>query len=198
MAEVNFSKLTSAHFHAWNSGLKTGMYYLRTRAKADAIPFTIDHIALKEAETARDAISSGLVADNGEKGTEFPAPENDETDDAESVGPLSSGSSVDGDMFSSELTLSGAPLRSVTAAAQINFDSVEAPETPVPVRVASRIAGGSPDDENAVAPLEKKELNAEEAKKAANEAKKAAIREQMRNGSYIPEGDTCFNVRDLN
>jgi ribonucleotide reductase alpha subunit len=30
------------HFHAWKLGLKTGMYYLRTKAAADAIKFTID------------------------------------------------------------------------------------------------------------------------------------------------------------
>ena len=30
------------HFYAWKKGLKTGMYYLRTRPKADAIAFTVD------------------------------------------------------------------------------------------------------------------------------------------------------------
>ena len=42
MENVNNSKLTSMHFHAWKLGLKTGMYYLRTKAAADAIKFTID------------------------------------------------------------------------------------------------------------------------------------------------------------
>jgi len=42
IAEPNTSKLTSMHFHAWKKGLKTGMYYLRTRPKADAIKFTVD------------------------------------------------------------------------------------------------------------------------------------------------------------
>lgn len=41
MSDVNFAKLTSMHFHAWKSGLKTGMYYLRTRAAANAVKFTI-------------------------------------------------------------------------------------------------------------------------------------------------------------
>ena len=45
----NFGKLTSLHFYAWKKGLKTGMYYLRTRAAADAIKFTVDQAALKEA-----------------------------------------------------------------------------------------------------------------------------------------------------
>ena len=42
MAEPNLAKLTSMHFHAWKSGLKTGMYYLRTKAAVDAIKFTVD------------------------------------------------------------------------------------------------------------------------------------------------------------
>lgn len=37
----NFGKLTSMHFYAWKLGLKTGMYYLRTKAAADAIKFTV-------------------------------------------------------------------------------------------------------------------------------------------------------------
>ncbi len=40
--DPNFGKLTSLHFHAWKRGLKTGMYYLRTKAAADAIKFTVD------------------------------------------------------------------------------------------------------------------------------------------------------------
>lgn len=37
----NYAKLTSMHFHAWRSGLKTGMYYLRSKAAADPIKFTL-------------------------------------------------------------------------------------------------------------------------------------------------------------
>jgi len=44
----NFGKLTSMHFYAWEKGLKTGMYYLRTQAAADAIKFTVDQAALLE------------------------------------------------------------------------------------------------------------------------------------------------------
>jgi ribonucleoside-diphosphate reductase alpha chain len=40
--EPNFAKLTSMHFHSWKKGLKTGMYYLRTKAAADAIKFTVE------------------------------------------------------------------------------------------------------------------------------------------------------------
>lgn len=42
IAEPSSKKLTSMHFHAWKNGLKTGMYYLRTRPKADAIQFTVN------------------------------------------------------------------------------------------------------------------------------------------------------------
>ncbi|MGB2227969.1 MAG: ribonucleoside-diphosphate reductase subunit alpha [Flavobacteriales bacterium] len=42
MENVNNSKLTSMHFYAWKKGLKTGMYYLRTKAATDAIKFTVD------------------------------------------------------------------------------------------------------------------------------------------------------------
>ncbi|MFT5917393.1 MAG: ribonucleoside-diphosphate reductase alpha chain, partial [Bacteroidia bacterium] len=38
----NFGKLTSMHFYAWKAGLKTGMYYLRTKAASEAIKFTVD------------------------------------------------------------------------------------------------------------------------------------------------------------
>lgn len=48
--EPNFGKITSMHFHAWKSGLKTGMYYLRTKAAADAIKFTVNKEALKQPE----------------------------------------------------------------------------------------------------------------------------------------------------
>ena len=42
MENVTNSKLTSMHFYAWKKGLKTGMYYLRTKAATDAIKFTVD------------------------------------------------------------------------------------------------------------------------------------------------------------
>lgn len=42
MAEASFGKLSSMHFYAWKKGLKTGMYYLRTKPRAHAIQFTVD------------------------------------------------------------------------------------------------------------------------------------------------------------
>lgn len=46
----NFAKLTSMHFYAWKKGLKTGMYYLRTKAASDAIKFTVEHQAEQQLE----------------------------------------------------------------------------------------------------------------------------------------------------
>lgn len=43
MEGATFSKLTSMHFYAWQSGLKTGMYYLRTKSAVDAIKFTLNN-----------------------------------------------------------------------------------------------------------------------------------------------------------
>lgn len=48
LQDPNFAKLTSMHFYAWKKGLKTGMYYLRTKSAADAIKFTIDKQAMAE------------------------------------------------------------------------------------------------------------------------------------------------------
>jgi ribonucleoside-diphosphate reductase alpha chain len=48
MENANYSKLTSMHFYAWKSGLKTGMYYLRTKSAVDAIKFTLKTEVKKE------------------------------------------------------------------------------------------------------------------------------------------------------
>ncbi len=52
MEDANYSKLTSMHFYAWKSGLKTGMYYLRTKSAVDAIKFTLDNTKKKEVPTS--------------------------------------------------------------------------------------------------------------------------------------------------
>ena len=48
MENANFGKLTSMHFYGWEKGLKTGMYYLRTKAATDAIKFTIEKTVVEE------------------------------------------------------------------------------------------------------------------------------------------------------
>lgn len=59
MEGANAAKLTSLHFAAWKAGLKTGMYYLRTKAAADAIKFTVDQKAEPEQSTA-EALACSL------------------------------------------------------------------------------------------------------------------------------------------
>ncbi len=58
--DANFAKLTSMHFYAWKKGLKTGMYYLRTKSAADAVKFTIDQSYLKQAQESA-AVSNGTL-----------------------------------------------------------------------------------------------------------------------------------------
>jgi ribonucleoside-diphosphate reductase alpha chain len=67
MENANYSKLTSMHFYAWKSGLKTGMYYLRTKAAVDAIKFTLDNSKKKEIpveETVTTEVITESVAES--------------------------------------------------------------------------------------------------------------------------------------
>merc|ERR1712037_613684 len=52
MVDATTAKLSSMHFHGWQLGLKTGMYYLRTKAAADAIKFTVEVGQMRRASTA--------------------------------------------------------------------------------------------------------------------------------------------------
>merc|ERR1712117_473114 len=51
MVDATTAKLSSMHFHGWQLGLKTGMYYLRTKAAADAIKFTVEVDKVRKAST---------------------------------------------------------------------------------------------------------------------------------------------------
>mgnify|MGYP000462540811 CR=1 FL=1 len=60
--DANAAKLTSAHFHSWRKGLKTGMYYLRTESAVDAIAgLGVDSAALKQSTLSTEQIQSDLV-----------------------------------------------------------------------------------------------------------------------------------------
>ena len=74
MRDANPNKLTSLHFYAWRKGLKTGMYYLRTRPAVDAIAFAVDKAQLKkstplalptEAASSTDQQLSSSMSSNG-------------------------------------------------------------------------------------------------------------------------------------
>ena len=62
MENANYAKLTSMHFYAWKSGLKTGMYYLRTKSAVDAIKFTLKTEVKKEKKAPVTAVSAPAVA----------------------------------------------------------------------------------------------------------------------------------------
>lgn len=55
MEDTNFGKLSSLHFTAWKLGLKTGMYYLRTRSAVDAIKFTIKQPMIEKSSNEQQA-----------------------------------------------------------------------------------------------------------------------------------------------
>ncbi len=67
--DANFAKLTSMHFYAWKKGLKTGMYYLRTKSAADAIKFTVDQSYVKAAQ--ENAIVNNGILNTIEKDEAF-------------------------------------------------------------------------------------------------------------------------------
>lgn len=64
MTDATTAKLSSMHFHGWQLGLKTGMYYLRTKAATDAIKFTVDVEKVRSASTVdQKAAVSGSQAE---------------------------------------------------------------------------------------------------------------------------------------
>jgi len=87
MENATFSKLTSMHFYAWKSGLKTGMYYLRTKSAVDAIKFTLNNE--KKAEPVA-AVANASGESEAMSVTEFQAmierSRNAEPDDCEMCG----------------------------------------------------------------------------------------------------------------
>ncbi len=67
MENPSFSKITSMHFYAWKNGLKTGQYYLRTKAAADAIKFTVNVESLLKAVDEKDAEKMMKYISTGEE-----------------------------------------------------------------------------------------------------------------------------------
>lgn len=64
VAEPNYGKLTSIHFYAWKMGLKTGMYYLRTKPAANAIQFTVDKtkVQAKNGKLEKEEAEMSMIA----------------------------------------------------------------------------------------------------------------------------------------
>jgi ribonucleoside-diphosphate reductase alpha chain len=66
MAQPNTTKISSMHFYAWKKGLKTGMYYLRTQAAAQAVKFTIDNQTGNENIPQSSGVEDPVQAEYGE------------------------------------------------------------------------------------------------------------------------------------
>ena len=62
MEGATFAKLTSMHFYAWKSGLKTGMYYLRTKSAVDAIKFTLNNDKKKQPQEKKETKVTAATA----------------------------------------------------------------------------------------------------------------------------------------
>jgi ribonucleoside-diphosphate reductase alpha chain len=67
MEGATMAKLTSMHFYAWKSGLKTGMYYLRTKSAVDAIKFTLDNAKAAQPKKAESAVEVEAVTGTSAK-----------------------------------------------------------------------------------------------------------------------------------
>ncbi|QTY26341.1 ribonucleoside-diphosphate reductase subunit alpha [Flavobacterium sp. CS20] len=66
MEGATLAKLTSMHFYAWKSGLKTGMYYLRTKSAVDAIKFTLSK-EKKTQDLPKEQVTEKVAETNAEK-----------------------------------------------------------------------------------------------------------------------------------
>ena len=62
MENPNFGKLSSMHFYAWQKGLKTGMYYLRSKAATDPIKFTVSQKAQKAVANSKIEASENKIS----------------------------------------------------------------------------------------------------------------------------------------
>jgi len=71
-AEATAKLLTSMHFHGWKRGLKTGMYYLRTKAAVDAVKVTVDVGRVRAANRVRDATKAIVARQNPEQVAQDP------------------------------------------------------------------------------------------------------------------------------
>jgi len=72
MEGATMAKLTSMHFYGWKSGLKTGMYYLRTKSAVDAIKFTLDNKSKAKTPEVTAANSVSAAATAGTKAAPVP------------------------------------------------------------------------------------------------------------------------------
>jgi ribonucleotide reductase alpha subunit len=84
VADPNYAKLTSMHFHAWKNGLKTGCYYLRTKAPIMAQKFTVDPRLLAAVSGGAASSASAAAEDEGDVSADESS-DSDDDDEASSV-----------------------------------------------------------------------------------------------------------------
>ena len=101
MEGATMAKLTSMHFYAWKSGLKTGMYYLRTKSAVDAIKFTLKTKSKEEVRPEKVAVAAAQVMEASvtkkEKGTVPMATEGTELSPEELRAIIEQSKSAEGD-----------------------------------------------------------------------------------------------------
>lgn len=98
LSEPNYAKMCSVHFYAWQKGLKTGMYYLRSRPAADPIKFTVDIemllksageiIKKEEKEGIRERTNSINSNEDVDEKTKKKVKPNEEEEEAPKVCPM--------------------------------------------------------------------------------------------------------------
>jgi ribonucleoside-diphosphate reductase subunit M1 len=147
LTNPSFSQLTSMHFYGWKRGLKTGIYYLRTRPSANAIQFTIDAGTLKRKSPTPE------LADRSEAKANAAA--------AKPVVPTAQPVAVSAESLV-------APLKKVSIA-------TTASDVPVPSPSASVSKAGISRPDSPAGPSEEEEISYEEAKRRADERAEAAL-----------------------
>ncbi len=100
MANVNFGKLTSLHFYAWKKGLKTGMYYLRTKAAADAIKFTVDpelmkSVKAKDKKTADISLPPPVSISASSSSSSLASPTTSDNEEIKQIEPFAIATATD-------------------------------------------------------------------------------------------------------
>ena len=89
MEGATMAKLTSMHFYGWKSGLKTGMYYLRTKSAVDAIKFTLDNEKTKKSvsDKTKQAVAAAKVPETAAAVTAAMDPQTDPAAAVELLSP---------------------------------------------------------------------------------------------------------------
>ena len=84
---ATMAKLTSMHFYAWKSGLKTGMYYLRTKSAVDAIKFTLSNNKKEQPVEQKEEVDASVVAKQKAKAAKTAEKFSKETTEVEPMTP---------------------------------------------------------------------------------------------------------------